>query len=64
MSPERWDAVMKQARYEAGVNLERRKIVGVQLSERSARILGTRWDYVAICGTECAICHHRVASAR
>ena len=55
---------MKHARREAGINMERRKVVGVRTSERTFRKTGVRWAYVAECGTECAVCENRKGRVR
>ena len=61
MNEKKWKRIMDQARGEARVNMERRKVVAVKLSTpRAARIVGSEWDYVAVCDSdECSICKAR-----
>jgi hypothetical protein len=54
-----WDRIMDQARSEARINRERRKVVAVRVSARTERIIGSRWAYVIQCGTRCRVCEAR-----
>ncbi len=54
-----WDRIMDQARREARINRERRKVIAVRVSARTERITGSRWAYVVQCGTQCGICEAR-----
>lgn len=52
-----WDALMEQARREATVNGDRRKVVGV-------RDAAGRWVYFVSCGSGCNVCDRREERAR
>lgn len=64
MKEEAWDALMARARHEARVNLKRRRVVAVIVSDRTARRTGSRYAYVVQCGPGCSLCDSRREQAR
>lgn len=65
MKERTWYRLMEQARREARVNGERRKVIGVRTSPRMERAIGKRWIYIVQCGSsDCLTCRIKRSRAR
>lgn len=60
-----WDHLMADARWQAKVNQERRRVVGIRSSSAIRKATGKSWIYVVQCSdAKCVTCARRRGVAR